>query len=420
MTEKRHKLRHQILEDRINNSDNLWFTDCISKNSNITWEIIKNNPTIPWNWPNISENKNITWDIILNNLDKPWFWDLISLNKNITWDIIINNLDCPWDWNYLSRYKPITWCIIKQNINLFKQRLNWNLIGSNLKFDFEILKNLGLTVPWNFQNLSRSNIINWDIVIKYKDQDWDWDALSNSRNLDYNIILEHINQAWNWDSISFNLKITSQVLSTNQNLNYYILSFNKSITEEILIDHKDKPWNYVGLSSNCQNISKEFVLNNPDKPWNYDLLAYKNIIIMDKISNLTTVIHNTKLPLEFIKENIDLFTTDQQWRCLSKNENLNFDFILDNLDKSLDWSAISSSDYITYEIVNNNRNLPWNWRCLTVNKNMLDIKSEFKLKAREHIAAYKIQQYWLRDYYNPEYLICQQRLSREFKSLTKA
>jgi hypothetical protein len=413
----RHKLRHQILEDRINNPENSWSYNYLSYNLNLYFTIILNNNLLfkDCDWDCISQNSNVTWEIIINNPTIPWEWTNISLNKNITWDIIINNPDYPWDWDYLSRYKPITWCIIKQNIDLFKERLNWDLLGKN--WDFEILENLGLSVPWNFQNLSYFNpIINWDVVIKYKDQDWNWDCLSESENLDYNIIVEYIYKPWNWDKISSNLKITSQVLSTNQNWNWNYLSYNKSITEEILLDHKNKPWNYSKLSSSRNSISKEFVLNNPDKPWDYNKLAANNIIIIDKITDWNLV--SEKLSLDFIKENINLFTTDQSWRCISRNENMNFDFILEHKDKPFDWITISYSNYITYEIVSKNRNLPWDWGALSGNKKMLDIESEFKLKAREHLAAYKIQQTWFKAYYNPEYLICKRRLYNEFESLS--
>jgi hypothetical protein len=186
----------------------------------------------------------------------------------------------------------------------------------------------------------------------------------------------------------------------------------------MLINYPNKPWNYACLSSNCRNsITKEFVLNNPDKAWNYNHLAYNNIIIKDKITDLNLV--SEKLPLEFIKENIDLFPNGQLWHYLSINNNLDFDFILEHKDKFVDWIFISYSNCITYEIVSQNRNLPWNWCGLSRNKNMFDIEVEFKLKAREHLAAYKILQYWLRSYYNPEYLICKRRLYNEFENLTK-
>jgi hypothetical protein len=85
-----------------------WNWYCISRNSNITWDIIRNNPDKPWDWNGLSENINITWDIINDNPDKPslagrsWNWEGISENINITWDIIIDNPDKPWDWNGIS------------------------------------------------------------------------------------------------------------------------------------------------------------------------------------------------------------------------------------------------------------------------------------------------------------------------------
>ena len=43
-------------------------------------KLINDNPDKPWNWRGISKNPNITWDIIKNNPDKPWNWNGISRN----------------------------------------------------------------------------------------------------------------------------------------------------------------------------------------------------------------------------------------------------------------------------------------------------------------------------------------------------
>jgi hypothetical protein len=230
MTE-RHKIRSKILTDRLSNPENLWIYPNIyimnnldlnlldttkikidtkhlslSKNPTLTIDFINNNKDKCWYWDHISQNTNITLDIITNNPNLPWSFKYVGLNKNITWENILNNPDYPWNWTFLTHYKSITWSIIKQNIDLFKQRLLWNEMGCI--FDFEILENLGLSVPWNFQNLSYFNPnINWDIVIKYKDQNWNWDALSDSENLDWNIIVEYIYKPWNWKKISLNLKL---------------------------------------------------------------------------------------------------------------------------------------------------------------------------------------------------------------------
>ncbi len=96
---KHSNLTWEIIE---NNPDYPWDWEGISENPNITWEIIKNNPDQEWNWYRISSNPNITWEIIENNPDKPWDWDKISLNQNITWEMIENNPDKPWQWGFIS------------------------------------------------------------------------------------------------------------------------------------------------------------------------------------------------------------------------------------------------------------------------------------------------------------------------------
>ncbi len=38
-------------------------------------KLINQFPNKPWNWEFLSKNINITCDIIDNNLDKPWSWE---------------------------------------------------------------------------------------------------------------------------------------------------------------------------------------------------------------------------------------------------------------------------------------------------------------------------------------------------------
>ena len=54
---------------------------CISRNSNITIEIIEKYPDKPWNWVSISRNPNITIEFIEKYPDKRWDWYWISINK---------------------------------------------------------------------------------------------------------------------------------------------------------------------------------------------------------------------------------------------------------------------------------------------------------------------------------------------------
>ena len=123
------------------NPDKPWNWDGLSRNPNITWEIIKNNPekdrsnyinSTPktqlvsrnkfWDWYGLSKNPNITWEIVVNNPDKPWNWRGLSRNCNITWEIIQNNSEKPWDWYSLSQHNNITLEIVENNPDKFR---NW-------------------------------------------------------------------------------------------------------------------------------------------------------------------------------------------------------------------------------------------------------------------------------------------------------
>ena len=68
------------------------------------WDFIQENLEC-WNWGWISKNPNITMDIIRENPDKPWNWEWISWNPNITFDIIREKPDKPWNWEWISLNK---------------------------------------------------------------------------------------------------------------------------------------------------------------------------------------------------------------------------------------------------------------------------------------------------------------------------
>ena len=87
--------------------DKLWDWEYgISNNPNVTMEIIEKYPEKPWDWEyGISNNPNITIEIIEKYPDKPWSWGYISQNPNITMEIIENSPDKPWDWVCISKNK---------------------------------------------------------------------------------------------------------------------------------------------------------------------------------------------------------------------------------------------------------------------------------------------------------------------------
>jgi len=101
----------------------------VSRNPNISWDIIKNNPTKRWFWSNISKNPSITLDIIQSNLVGPsethmlwlWNWYEISMNPNITWDIIKENPSMPWKLKLISKNPMIYELSTKKKIEIARE-----------------------------------------------------------------------------------------------------------------------------------------------------------------------------------------------------------------------------------------------------------------------------------------------------------
>ena len=78
----------------------------LSTNPNITWKQIQEFPIK--NYKFISKNPNITLDIIKANPDCKWDYSAFSKNKSITLEQIITNPDIPWDYKALSQNNDIT------------------------------------------------------------------------------------------------------------------------------------------------------------------------------------------------------------------------------------------------------------------------------------------------------------------------
>ena len=86
----------------LDNPEYDWKYYLLSRNPNITWEIVKNNPKHNWSYGTLSENPNITWEIVQNNPQIPWDYGTLSRNTNITWEIILNNPQIKWNYRALS------------------------------------------------------------------------------------------------------------------------------------------------------------------------------------------------------------------------------------------------------------------------------------------------------------------------------
>jgi hypothetical protein len=66
---------------------------------------VQANPDKPWDWRGLSRNTNISWDIVKAHPDKPWDWERLSINPDITFDFVHANPEKPWKWRSISTHR---------------------------------------------------------------------------------------------------------------------------------------------------------------------------------------------------------------------------------------------------------------------------------------------------------------------------
>ncbi len=121
--------------------------------------------------------------------------------------------------------------------------------------------------------------------------------------------------------------------------------------------------------------------------------------------------YNPNITWEIIQEN-----PDKPWNYfeLSKNSNITWDIIQANLDKPWNWKGLSCNPNITWENVKANPTKPWNWYSLSWNPFKKNKEWFMNRKYRELMAAFKIQTRWRKANEDPNYTLCKRRVNREY------
>lgn len=255
--------------------------------------------------------------------------------------------------------------LIENRIKLLEEccHINYELFSFNRAIPFEYIKK-NLDKPWNWNILSRKRNITFKDVLDTIDQPWHFGLLSENRSITLQDVLEHPEFSWNWTTLSLCQKTLCKTPRDTSIFN--IVSMNP-----------DKPWSWLILSTH-QSIKIEFILKFPNKPWH--------------------------------------------WQGLSQNESISFQDILDNPDLPWDWNYVSLNQSISFDDFMNNKSMPWNYNNLIMNSSILTIRStdsDYINCVNRHMAAKRIQKYWLISLTNPAYIICQRRLKNEFLNLSK-
>ena len=111
--------------------------------------------------------------------------------------------------------------------------------------------------------------------------------------------------------------------------------------------------------------------------------------------------------MDIVQANLD---KPWNWRTLSINPNLTWEFIEANLDKDWNWERLSENDSLTWDIVRANLYKPWDWQYLSRNpmiKHKKTFIEELRLKI---IKSNIIKRYWRNYSCNPIYPFAQKMI----------
>ena len=92
------------------------------------------------------------------------------------------------------------------------------------------------------------------------------------------------------------------------------------------------------------------------------------------------------------------------------------EFVLKNED-TIHWEWLSKTPNITWEIVKDNPDKPWDWSYLSQNQFKINKEIFIERKLKEHMMVFRIQCRWRRANYDPKYKLCKKRLMKECKML---
>lgn len=353
------------------------------------------------------DNPFLTIDYVLKHNHLQWSWTLLSCNPSVATP---DNLD---------KYPEIPWCL--------------KCISLHVPFAY-YLKHPSKC--WWTPNLVRNSCIPIEYLVI---------TVLNARSLHPGSF--HPRDEWVPDMLSKFRQDPTRWSFVPNCFSY----FDKCGIEELRANMDlDIP---VRILSSKPYITKEFVMEHIHKPWLIDTMRKE---IMDReladaflhagkvTEYLVIMAHlvDCKGMDDLVREWSDLMT-GKVWAILSRSQNIHFTDI--SKRKSLPWCWLIVArrrdaivdrvpekfmkECLTQRVVyaihdsrwhdairiasHSKQTIPYHTYYI-LEKKLLDFK---EWDARLHMAAYKIQQWWTKQFYDPTHPVCKRRLLREFRCL---
>lgn len=261
------------------------------------------------------------------------------------------------------------------------KRWNMHRISSDPRIDTNFVINHPSFI-WNYKSLASNKSVELDKLIKDTSM-LSLDYLSRSVNLKWCIVVSMTDCWWNWDVLLQNNNISaSNILSLPRWREFYVYVASKTdFTVDMLFAYPSK-YHKIMLDhgSSSPMITYNDVLKYPQLPWCWVGLTMNKNITWDEIEvNLPNIMQNISWSclsehlrtgssgrydsfIDIVKHHNDL---PWNWKCLSMNKSLTIKILSDNLDLPWEWRIISGKNIIkTQDGINfviSNHHLDWNW-----------------------------------------------------------
>jgi hypothetical protein len=263
-------------------------------------------------------------DFVIKYMNKPWNWNGISSHKNLTMEFVKDHIECPWDWYWISRNKNLTMEFIKDNIEM----------------------------PWDFNGISRNPNLTCDFIDKHIEYPWDWSGISASHIITIDFIEKHIDKPWDWQHFNVSRGLTFDIIKKYNNKIHCGDAIMCFIGRSASMDDIEKhiklffPWDWRYITMN-PNLTVEFIMKYSDVEWDWHWISQFSKFIMEIIDKYSSYLSDILYWDDISRNpNISEYITESKalpwnWKYLTNNPNITFNFITKHLDKPWDWKKLS-------------------------------------------------------------------------------
>lgn len=275
---------------------------CASAISSITTlKLMKENTDIIWSHIDFSSSPNISIQEILTRPSllpgkNTWWWAMVAKRPDLTLSLIRKNRSrVTWFLNALSHNPNMTWDFVC-NANLGRASGFWSIgsLSCNSHITLKIVKDNPkpftiFSMGWSFYRLSGNPNLTFSYVKRHRGRDWNWYIVTKHPNITWNNIKDNPGMKWDYDSLPLNPNVTWKILMKEfiphlKELRLYEdwiweIEFSKhpKLTNQFIINHPRGPspmgWNWEHLSEN-PGITWELVEKFPEKNWCYYKLSF--------------------------------------------------------------------------------------------------------------------------------------------------